>query len=94
VTNKTDHPVPYGKRLARESARFGLRVGGMLCGVVGGAIWEAAKQLPTAAVSTSEHSESATPIGSYWEAQEAFESGRIEAAEMAYYRAVYNSEDG
>jgi hypothetical protein len=93
MTTNSKQPVPYAAKLARESVKLGLRVGGMLCGVVGGALWEAAKQLPSASLNAGERSETASPIGSYWEAQEAFESGRIEAVEMAYFRAVYNSED-
>lgn len=93
TTNKKP-PVPYAARLARESVRFGLRVGGVVCGLVGGAVWEAAKQFPTSALSTDGKSEAAHPIGSYWEAQEAFEAGRIGAGEMAYYRTAYDSDEG
>lgn len=51
MTTNKKVPVPYAGRLARESVKFGLRVGGILGGVVGAAIWQGIKELPGTAVS-------------------------------------------
>lgn len=93
MTTNKKAPVPYAGRLVRESAKLGLRVAGVFGGVVAGALWEGARQLPQAVVQRGVGSTGIEPIGSYGEAQEAFAAGRIQAADMSYYRAVYNADD-
>ena len=93
MTTNNKAPVPYAGKLVREGAKLGLRVAGVFGGVVAGALWEGARQLPKAVVQRGLGSTGAEPIGSYSEAQEAFDAGRIQAVEMSYYRAVYKADD-
>ena len=39
MTTNTKRPVPYVARLARESAKFGVRVGGIVGGAALSALW-------------------------------------------------------
>lgn len=85
--------VPFAGRLVRESLKLGWRVAGVIGGVVAGALWNAAKEAPALALRNPAPPSGANSIGSYWEAQEAFDAGRINAAEMAYYRSAYDVDD-
>ena len=73
----------YLKRLTLHGSRLVWRVGLIIVPVIGYSLWEAIK-------GSLSHSTNEKPIiGSYMEAWEAFDRGQIGAAEMAYYREVY-----
>lgn len=82
--NKLD----YIKRLGLQGSRLGWRVFMILLPVVGYSLIEAMKGIFEASSSQDANSSNQV-IGSRLEAWEAFDQGKIDAAEMAYYEEVY-----
>ena len=77
----------YLKRLTLHGSRLVWRVGLILLPVIGHSLWEALKSSLSNSSNDNDHPN--VVIGSYMEAWEAFDRGQIGAAEMAYYREVY-----
>ncbi|HRL52807.1 MAG TPA: hypothetical protein PK805_01060 [Acidovorax temperans] len=79
--------VDYLKRLGLQGGRLMWRVLMILGPVVGYSLWEAFKGMAQAHADTVENGP--PEILSRWDAEDAFQKGQIDAAELIYYQEVY-----